>query len=145
MIEVYVDGASRGNPGPSAAGIYIKDNRGNDLLKKGEYLGETTNNVAEYTALIRALRYLSDKKRLKISLKEITLYTDSQLLINQLKGDYRIRSQNLIPLAIEARKLMKNFPRIKFNLIIRKNNKVADKLANKSMNLEEDIDELKDK
>lgn len=144
-IEIYTDGASRGNPGPSAIGIFIKDASGREIVKKGEYLGETTNNVAEYTAVIRGLKYLLNKKLFKTTDIEFILNTDSELLINQLNGDYRIKSQNLIPLAIEVRGLLKKVSKVKFNLIARKENKIADKLANKSMNLQDDIDELAEK
>ncbi|MFH0887614.1 MAG: ribonuclease HI family protein [Planctomycetota bacterium] len=144
-IEIYTDGASRGNPGPSAIGIFIKDGSGREIIKKGEYLGETTNNVAEYTAVIRGLKYLLNKKLFKITNIEVIVNTDSELLVNQLNGNYRIKSQNLIPLAIEARGLLKKFPKVKFNLIARKENKIADKLANKSMNLHDDIEELVEK
>jgi ribonuclease HI len=145
QIEVYTDGASRGNPGPSAIGIFIKDASGKEIVRKGEYLGQTTNNVAEYTAVIRALKYLLNKKLYKTTDIEVIINTDSELLINQLNGNYRIRSQNLIPLAIEIRGLLKKIPRLKFNLISREKNKVADKLANKSMNLQDDIDELSER
>jgi ribonuclease HI len=141
-IEIYTDGASRGNPGSSAVGIFIKDALGREIVKRGEYLGETTNNVAEYTAVIRGLKYLLNKKLFKTTDIEIVLYTDSELLVNQLNGNYRIKSQNLIPLAIEAQKLLKKLPKLKFNLIVRERNKIADKLANKSMNVRGDVDEL---
>ncbi|MFH1231281.1 MAG: ribonuclease HI family protein [Planctomycetota bacterium] len=144
-IEIYTDGASRGNPGPSAIGIFIKDASGREIVKKGEYLGETTNNVAEYTAVIRGLKYLLNKKLFGTTDIEVILYTDSELIVNQLNGNYRIKSPNLIPLAIEVRRLLKKIPKIKFNLIIRQENKIADKLANKSMNLQDDIDELSER
>ena len=141
-IEVYIDGASRGNPGPSAVGIFMKGSGGKEIIKRGEYIGEVTNNVAEYTALIRALKYLLDNKKLITGSRCITIHSDSELMVNQIKGDYRIRSDNLIPLAIEVRGLLKRIPGVEFNLIPREENKVADKLANRAMNLEEDVDEL---
>lgn len=144
QLEVYIDGASRGNPGPSAVGIYIKDSSGTELVKRGEYVGETTNNVAEYQAIIRSLKHLAKSKLISVADSEITIHSDSELVIKQLSGDYRIKSQNLIPLAIEARKLMKKVPHLKLNFVDRKNNKIADKLANKAMNLQDDIDELED-
>jgi len=144
-IEIYTDGASRGNPGPSAIGIFIKDATGKEIVRKGEYLGETTNNVAEYTAVIRGLKYLLNKKLFKTTDIEVVLNIDSELIINQLNGNYRTKSRNLIPLVIETRGLLKKVPEVKFNLIVRKENKIADKLANKSMNLQDDIDELAEK
>ncbi|MEK7310251.1 MAG: ribonuclease HI family protein [Planctomycetota bacterium] len=152
-IEVYIDGASRGNPGPSAVGIFIRESSGKEIVRRGEYIGEVTNNVAEYTALIRALKYLLDhpeiigtplrlRKKLTTAARGITIYSDSELLVKQIKGDYRIRSENLIPLSIEARGLLKKIPAVEFNLIPREENKVADKLANKAMNIRGEIDEL---
>lgn len=143
MLEIYIDGASRGNPGPSGIGMFIRDNTGKELLKRGEYLGETTNNVAEYEALKRALNWLLKNKEVKPDSAILKVYTDSELLTNQLTGNYRIRSQNLIPLAIQTRRLMKKFKSVEFKLIARKDNKITDKLANKSMNLMDDVDDLK--
>ncbi|MDI6733179.1 MAG: ribonuclease HI family protein [Planctomycetota bacterium] len=144
QVEVYVDGASRGNPGPSAIGVYIKDSSGKEILKRGEYLGETTNNVAEYQALVKALKYLLSQGREGKGIKanqQVVIYTDSELIINQLNGTYRIRSRSLIPLAIEARRLIKKIKAIEFKLIERKDNKIADKLANRAMNLEGEVNE----
>jgi len=143
ILDIYIDGASRGNPGPSAVGIFIKDSQGKDLVKRGEYIGETTNNVAEYEALKRALDWLTKNKSKEFASSILKIHTDSELMVNQLTGTYRIKSQNLIPLAIKARSLMKRFKRIEFKFIPRKDNKIADKLANKSMNLMDDIDDLK--
>jgi ribonuclease HI len=139
-IDAYIDGASRGNPGHSAVGIFVRDNSGKDIIRKGEYIGEATNNIAEYTALIRMLKHLN--KLLKSKTADINVYSDSELLVKQLNGDYRIKSAHLIPLAIEARKLLKAYSHIKLNLISREQNKIADKLANKAMNVEMEVDEL---
>lgn len=141
-VEIHIDGASRGNPGPSASGILIKDVGGKEILRRGEFLGETTNNVAEYTALLRALKFLVKTNKRNIAEVQLLIHSDSDLLINQLTGNYRIRSKNLMPLAIEARRLLKRFQGFEFKLINRKDNKVADKLANKAMNLMEDVDDL---
>lgn len=142
-LDIYVDGASRGNPGPSAVGILILNSQGKELVKRGEYIGETTNNVAEYEALKRALDWLAKSKSKEFTSSVLKIHTDSELMVNQLTGSYRIKSQNLIPLAIKARSLMKKFKGIEFKVIPRKDNKIADKLANKSMNLMDDIDDLK--
>ena len=142
-LEIYVDGASRGNPGPSGIGILIKDHKGNDLVRCGKFLGETTSNVAEYSALTRALKILMRQEKDTDSIN-LLIKSDSELMINQLTGAYRIRSKNLIPLVIEARRLLKRFKGAEFQLLSRAANKVADKLANKSMNLQEDIDELRE-
>lgn len=139
-IDAYIDGASRGNPGPSAVGIFIRNSSGKDILRRGEFIGQTTNNVAEYTALIRMLKHLN--KLVKAKTTEINVYSDSELLVKQMNGDYRIKSAHLIPLAIEARGLLKHYKGLTLNLIGREENKIADKLANKAMNVEEEVDEL---
>lgn len=141
-IEIYIDGASRGNPGPSGAGIVVKDTDGQEILRRGEFLGETTNNVAEYTALLKALKFSQEVYKKRIAELPLLIHTDSDLLVNQLTGNYRIRSKNLMPLAIEARGMLKQFKGFKFKLIARKDNKIADKLANKAMNLMENVDDL---
>lgn len=137
FLEMFIDGASRGNPGPAGIGIFIADETGKALLKKAEFLGTTTSNSAEYQALIRGLKFLAKQNH---NNEQIVIKSDSDLVINQMKGEYRIKSKTIMPLAIEARQLLKNFPNAELKLIERKYNKVADKLANKSMNLEGDID-----
>lgn len=134
---MFIDGASRGNPGPAGVGIYITDDTGGVILKKGKFLGQTTSNVAEYQALINGLKLLSG---IKEPIGQITVKSDSDLIVNQMNGEYRIKSKLLMPLAIEARGLLKNFPGIKLMAIERKLNKIADKLANKAMNLQSDTD-----
>ncbi|MBI4834030.1 MAG: ribonuclease HI family protein [Planctomycetes bacterium] len=143
LLEIYVDGASRGNPGPSGVGIFIKDDKGKELVKRGEFIGECTNNVAEYEALKRALKLVLKDKALKADTLVLRVHTDSELVVKQLTGCYKIKSQNLMSLVIEARNLMKKFKAIEFKQIPRKDNKIADTLANKSMNLKDDVDDLK--
>lgn len=144
-LEIYIDGASRGNPGPSGIGILVRDTKGKDLIRRGEFLGKATSNVAEYTALVKALQIIAKNKKIASQASNLAVKSDSKLLINQIIGNYRIKSKNLIPLVIKARKLLKNFNSADFKLITRSENKIADKLANKSMNLQEDIDELNEK
>jgi len=141
-IEIYVDGASRGNPGPSGIGIFIRDKDGKDIIRRGEFLGEMTSNVAEYQALIQGLKHLIKLNPHDASKLSVKVFSDSILLINQLTGNYRIKSQNLIPLAIQARRLVKRFKAVEFTVVERRDNKIADKLANKAMNLMDTIDEL---
>jgi len=144
ILEIYIDGASRGNPGPSGAGILIKDDLGKEIVRCGKFLGVLTSNVAEYTALIQALRILLRQEK-QPGLIHLVIKSDSELIINQITGHYRIKSKNLIPLVIETRKLLKRFKGADLKLITRAENKIADKLANRSMNLQEDIDELQSK
>jgi len=128
-LIIYTDGGARGNPGPAAIGVVIGD--------KGfrEYIGETTNNVAEYKAVIYALKKsleLTGEKS-RDTILEINL--DSELIANQLKGDYRVKHENLIPLFMESLNLMKNFKKVLLNLIPREKNKEADKLVNQELDL----------
>ena len=127
-IEVYTDGGSRGNPGPSAIGVVIND--------KGysEYVGEGTNNEAEYKAVIFALKKtkaLLGKERLKET--EIELKSDSELLVKQLSGEYKIIEPRIQQFFIEIWNLKIDFGKIKFTLIPREKNGQADKLVNQAL------------
>lgn len=130
-ITIYCDGGSRGNPGPSAIGIYIPQ------LKKeySKFLGKATNNEAEYSAVIFALKKIKQLNgKEKIKRMEIEVKADSELLIKQLNGEYKIKEKNLILLFIEIWNLKIDFNKIKFTHIPREENKQADLLANKELN-----------
>lgn len=129
-LIVHLDGASRGNPGPAGIGIIISDEKGKIISQINEYIGETTNNVAEYTALIHALKGVK-----KYKVKQVKFCLDSELLVNQINGSYRTKSKNLFNLLQEVRKLSRNFSQVEFQYIPREENKLADKLANKAINL----------
>lgn len=129
-LVVYLDGASRGNPGPSGIGVVVGEEKGKVIAQFNEYIGEKTNNVAEYMALIRAL-----KETKKYKPKEIIFYLDSQLLVNQINGLYRAKNKSLLNLLQEVRKLSRGFSQVKFQYIPREENKLADKLANQAINL----------
>ena len=136
-IVVYTDGGAVNNPGPAAIGIIIKEIkrlRDKEIKikekKYSEYIGETTNNQAEYQALIFALKKaksLFGKKKIKDS--EVECYSDSQLLVNQLRGKYKILEKGLQPLFIEIWNLKQNFKSVSFNFVPREKNKEADKLV----------------
>ncbi len=127
MLEVNIDGASRGNPGLSAIGIIVKLND-NTLMEHYEYLGIRTNNQAEYESLRRALEMCS-----KLD-KEITIFSDSELLINQRNSKYKIRNQELKVISRDISILEKNFEKILYKHIPREKNSKADKLANRALN-----------
>ena len=127
-IIIYTDGGSRGNPGPSAIGVVIND--------KGysEYIGEGTNNDAEYKAVIFALKKIKallGKERLKEA--EIELKSDSELLVKQLNGEYKIMEPRIQQFFIEIWNLKIDFGKIKFTLIPREKNSEADKLVNRAL------------
>jgi len=134
-IVIYTDGGSRGNPGPAAIGVVIYDERGKVLKEYSEYLGETTNNEAEYQAVIFALKKIKAiYGRKKIKDLEIEIKSDSELLINQLNGEYKILESNIQLLFIKVWNLKIDFGRVEFGLIPREKNKEADRLVNKELN-----------
>ncbi|MHC4842648.1 MAG: ribonuclease HI family protein, partial [Planctomycetota bacterium] len=98
QIIIYTDGGSRGNPGPSAAAFTLNDAQGKQIAAKAFYLGETTNNVAEYTSVLKALECAKQYNRQRIS-----IFSDSELLVHQLNGKYKVKSENIRPLFEEVR------------------------------------------
>ncbi|MBI2596690.1 ribonuclease HI family protein [Candidatus Daviesbacteria bacterium] len=126
-LIIYTDGASRGNPGNAAYGFFIANEKGRVLFEKGEYIGTSTNNFAEYTAVLRSLEYVKDYFKNNL---EIDFYMDSKLVAEQLSGRYKIKSLNLKPLIYKIKKLESEFKKITYSHIRRELNKKADKLAN---------------
>ena len=124
----YTDGGSRGNPGPAGYGVVIQDAAGRTLDTLSQSIGETTNNVAEYQALLAALQYVLDHGggRLKI-------YCDSELIVRQMQGRYRVKSADLLPLHERARELVRRLDRFGIEHIPRERNAEADRLANEAM------------
>jgi len=135
-IIIYTDGGSRGNPGPSAAGVVFCNERGENFKKYSQYLGENlTNNEAEYQAAIFALKKFKQifgKKLAKSS--EIELKSDSELLIKQLTGEYKILDPKIQLLFITVWNLKLDFKKVKLKLISREKNEEADKLVNEALN-----------
>ena len=124
-VIVYTDGASRGNPGAASIGIHIIDVDKHDILKHGECLPDTTNNVAEYTAVLRALEMCKANK-----VSSVIVRSDSELLVRQLQGQYKVKSPNLIGLYKQVLALKSAFKQIEFEHVRREFNKIADELAN---------------
>ncbi len=126
-IEIFIDGASRGNPGPSGIGVVFLE--GNNVVKKlFKFIGNATNNAAEYSALIYGLQEaLMDKYEF------ITIKSDSELLTRQLRGEYKVKNENLRPYYEQFLHLSKGFGKIDVISIPRKDNSLADKLANKAI------------
>ena len=125
---VSCDGASRGNPGPAGIGVQITDDDGAVLAEIARGIGETTNNVAEYTAVIEGLSRADE-----LGAELVTLRSDSQLLINQLTGRYRVKTAHLEPLHRRARSLAAGFDRVTFEHVRRELNQEADRLANEGV------------
>jgi len=134
-ITVYTDGGSRGNPGPSAAGFVLKDKDENQLSAKAIFLGENTNNVAEYTAVCKALEAAK-----KLGAEKVTVLCDSELLVRQVNGGYKVKSEKLRPLFRKTIDLLAEFETWKVKHVTREKNKEADKLVNQALNLEKDVE-----
>ncbi|MFQ5862023.1 MAG: ribonuclease HI family protein [Candidatus Brocadiales bacterium] len=125
-ILVYIDGASRGNPGKAGIGVVIYDKKQQNVLKEiCRYIGETTNNVAEYRALISGV-----EKALEYSPKELEILSDSELLVKQINGQYKVRAPSILPLYKKAKRLIGMLPKWKIQHIPREENALADALAN---------------
>ena len=127
---LYCDGASRGNPGPAGAGLALYNPQGELQAQKGWYLGETTNNVAEYQALVRGLELAQ-----KLGVTRIQVFTDSQLLVHQMNGRYRVKTPHLLPLWREAKQRLQNFEACAISHVPREANSRADALANEAIDL----------
>jgi ribonuclease HI len=133
-IIIYIDGGSRGNPGPAAIAFLFCNEKGGIFKKYSEYLGEKTNNEAEYEAAISALKKfkaLFGKKLAQNS--EIEIRSDSELLVKQLNGEYKILDPKIQNLFLELWNLKLDFKKVKFKLIPREKNKEADKLVNETL------------
>lgn len=129
-LKIFTDGGSRRNPGPAAIGFVIIDQVTNQIVKKmGKRIGIATNNVAEYSAVVEALQFTKNMK-----VEEINFFLDSQLVVNQLNGIYKIKNANLRNLIIQIRLLEKeNGGKIFYQLIPREENTQADGLVNTSL------------
>jgi ribonuclease HI len=128
FFSVYVDGASRGNPGEAGAGAVIKDREGNIIKRVKRRLGVTTNNIAEYNALIMGL-----KEALRIGCRRIKVFADSELIVKQVKGEYRVKNEGLRPLYSKAIHLIEGFDGFEISHITRDKNAEADRLANRAI------------
>jgi formyltetrahydrofolate-dependent phosphoribosylglycinamide formyltransferase len=128
QVDLYTDGGSRGNPGPAGAGFVIKQPQGGTILSRGVFLGQTTNNVAEYTAVKEALVAAKD-----IGVQSVRLFADSQLLVRQLNGQYKVKSDNLKQLYADCMELLVSFGSWQAVHIPREQNTEADAMANKAM------------
>jgi ribonuclease HI len=127
-VVINCDGAARGNPGPAGAGAVVVAEDGAVLAEVAEGLGETTNNVAEYTAAIRGLEEAE-----RLGAREVLLRSDSLLMINQLTGRFRVKTAHLRPLHDRVRELVRAFDRVDFEHVRRERNVEADRLANQGV------------
>jgi ribonuclease HI len=126
--RLFTDGAARGNPGPAGAGAVIVSPQGHIVAKVGKFLGENTNNYAEYMGLILGL-----KRAKAMGIKELDVLADSELLVRQLNGEYQVKAENLRPLFEEARQLLAAFPEVQLRHIPREENEAADEMSNRAI------------
>ena len=129
MLKVYIDGGSRGNPGDAAIGVVVYNDKGEEIYRFGEKIGAKTNNVAEYSALIRALEHLV--KMISNPDEKILIYSDSELLVKQINGIYKVKNKKLKTLYDKAKSLLKNFKNIEIKHIVREKNTVSDWIVNR--------------
>ncbi|HYE85308.1 MAG TPA: ribonuclease HI family protein [Vicinamibacterales bacterium] len=128
MITAYFDGGARSNPGPAGYGVHIVDDLGNVLAELHGSLGIATNNVAEYSGLIAALQWAIDH-----NVTELTVKGDSLLIIEQMRGNYKVKNEGLRPLHMKARMLVMQIGNVVFQHVPREQNKDADRLSNVGM------------
>lgn len=126
-VELFCDGASRGNPGAGSYGFVILQ-EGEIVSQSGAVLGVVTNNVAEYQGLLEGLKACQ-----KLGAESVVVKSDSELMVRQLNGQYKVRTPHLLPLFTEAVKLLKSFPEYKVTHVRREENKLADALANQAL------------
>jgi ribonuclease HI/GNAT superfamily N-acetyltransferase len=127
-VKLYADGGSRGNPGPSAGGYVLLDMENNVVKSNGKYLGITTNNQAEYHSLKGGLEMAKD-----LGIREVDVYMDSLLVVNQMKGIYKIRNRDLWPIHEAIKKLVSEFKHVSFSHVPRELNKLADAMVNETL------------
>jgi ribonuclease HI len=131
-FRAYIDGAARGNPGPAGAGVFVEPEHGRPALEFYEPLGSTTNNVAEYRALLLALERAEESGAVDVEIR-----SDSRLLVEQLRGNFKIRAEHLKPLLAESILRAKRFRSFSISHISRDQNTRADRLANKGADASE--------
>ena len=127
-VRLYTDGGARGNPGPAGYGVRIEDEHGGLINEFSGFLGTSTNNVAEYNGLLAALRYAQQHGHRAVRIK-----SDSELLVKQMRGEYKVKNAGLLPLYQQARTLAHGLDRIDYEHVRREHNKHADRLANLAM------------
>lgn len=127
-LKLYTDGGARGNPGPAGIGVVIFDEQENLVAEISKYVGETTNNQAEYKALIAGL----DKAK-ELGASELDVFLDSKLVVKQLNREYRVKDKDLAPLFVQVYNISLGFKKIIFKHIFREKNSQADKLVNKAL------------
>ncbi len=130
--KLFTDGGARGNPGPAAYGYVLEAEDGTVLASHGEAIGTATNNVAEYRALIAGL-----EKALELELDDVDVVSDSELLVKQMTGEYRVKNETLQELSSQARRLARRLRNVSYQAVRREHNELADRLVNEALDAEE--------
>jgi ribonuclease HI len=126
--RLFTDGGARGNPGPAAAAYVLEAEDGTVLAAHGEAIGVATNNVAEYRALVAGLQ-----KALALGVDELEVVSDSELLVRQMKGEYRVKNAALIELSLDAGRLARELGEVRYTAVRREHNELADRLVNEAL------------
>lgn len=126
--KLFTDGGSRGNPGPAAYAFVLEADDGTVLDSRGEAIGVATNNVAEYSALVAGL-----ERAAEIGVTELEVVSDSELLVNQMRGEYRVKNRVLQDLFLNASRQARRIPRVTFTAVRREHNELADRLVNEAL------------
>lgn len=127
-LTIYTDGGARGNPGPAGIGAVFYDEQKNIIAEISEYIGEATNNQAEYKAVAAAIA-----KAKELGAKELDFYLDSELVVKQLNREYKVKNKGLAPLFVQIYNAVLSFKKVSFSHVRREMNKEADRLANLAM------------
>jgi ribonuclease H / adenosylcobalamin/alpha-ribazole phosphatase len=131
--RLFTDGGARGNPGPAAAAYVLEADDGHVLAAHGEAIGVATNNVAEYRALVAGLA-----KAVEVGVDELEVVSDSELLVKQMNGEYRVKSPPLVDLSLEAAQLARQLGRVRYRAVRRIENELADRLVNEALDAAEE-------
>jgi len=126
--RLYTDGGARGNPGPAAYGLVLEADDGTILAAEGEAIGEATNNVAEYRGLVAGLARAAE-----LAVPEVEVRSDSELLVKQMRGEYRVKNPALRTLSLEAARLAREIGRVHYVHVPREKNELADRLVNEAL------------
>jgi ribonuclease HI len=126
--RLFTDGGARGNPGPAAAAYVLEAEDGTVLDARGETIGIATNNVAEYRALVAGLAKAAD-----LGVDDLEVVSDSELLVRQMSGEYRVKNQALIELSLEAARVARRIGRVRYRSVLRAENELADRLVNEAL------------
>ena len=126
--KLWTDGGARGNPGPAAYAYVLEDEEGGSLAAHGEAIGVATNNVAEYSALIAGL-----EKAVELGVDELEVISDSELMVKQMRGEYKVKNEALRELSVRAGRLARDLGAVRYTAVRREHNKLADQLVNEAL------------